>query len=392
MKFGAFHPPYHIPTGRNPQLLLQRDVELTQRYDDLGFDEIWFGEHHSCGTELISDPLVFIPYVAPQTKRIQLCTGVVSLPYHNPLWVADRIALIDQLTHGRLTVGVGPGVLTTDAHMIGLDQTTQREALAEDFEVLLALLRGAEPVTVSTARYTLNEARLQMLPSTELEFAVAATASPAGPRLAGRHGASLLSIGATMARHSAGGENALAKMWEIYEERCAEFGNTADRGTWRLVGPMHIAETRELAREQARHGIDAWFDYFVHTNSATHFSVAGETTDERIEWVVESGLGVIGTPEDAIEQINALVEQSGGFGTYLMMTHEWANWPDTLHSLDLFAEYVMPRFTGSADPLVRSERWAQERRGELAGGQEANVKKAFADYEAAKAARDADRA
>lgn len=388
MKFGVFHPPFHLPTGRNPQLLLRRDVEFVQMLDRLGFDEAWFGEHHSCGAELICDPLVFIPYVANLTTNIKLCTGVISLPYHNPLWVADRIVLVDHLTRGRMKVGLGPGVLTTDAHMIGLDPVTQRDAFAEDVDVLMHLLRSDEPLSIKTDRYTLQDARIQLKPYSDFELAVPAIASPTGPRVAGKHGMGMLSIGATMARHSSEGIDALGHMWNRYRDRCEEFGHVADRSGWRLVGPMHIAETKEAAEEQARHGIDAWFEYLSGTQAATHFQVAGTTTDERIAFVQESGMGVIGTPDDAIEQIDSLVSQSaGGFGAYLFMTHDWATWENTQRSYELFAEYVMPRYQGSLQSLLDSERWARESRDALGAAQAKSVQKSIEDDAAELAAR-----
>lgn len=388
MKFGVFHPPLHAPTGRNPQRLLQQDVELVKHLDRLGYDEIWIGEHHSCGTEIIADPLLFCAYAAPLTTNIDLCAGVVSLPYHNPLWVADRMILVDHLTRGRVKLGLGPGALTTDAYMIGLDQTTQREALEEDTGVLLQLLRGEEPVTITTARYTLQEARVQVAPYSDFEIALSASASPTGALIAGKHGLSLLSHGATLAAHSKSKVDKLALMWNAYAERCEQFGNTPDRSGWRLVGPMHIAETREAAIEQVRHGIDAGFDYFQNIIAATHFRVEGTTTEERIAFVIESGMGVIGTPDDAIAQIEHLIAQSkGGFGAYLFLAHEWANFANTIHSYELFAEYVMPHFQGLRQPLIDNANWSREVRDVLGRDQAENVQAAIARHEAEQAAR-----
>ena len=109
MRFGAFVPPHHVPTNQNITYSIARDTELVQHLDRLGFDEAWFGEHHSGGVEPISDPMMYIAHVAQVTQRIKLGTGVVSLPYHNPLWVADRFILLDHLTRGRAILGVGPG-------------------------------------------------------------------------------------------------------------------------------------------------------------------------------------------------------------------------------------------------------------------------------------------
>jgi limonene 1,2-monooxygenase len=380
LRFGVFHAPYHLPMTSSPQLALRRDVEFIQHLDRLGFDEAWIGEHHSCGCEIIGDPALFISHVAPQTRDIRLGTGVLSLPYHNPLWVADRIILLDHLTRGRAMLGLGPGALTTDAHMIALDPVEQRNALEEDADVLHRLL-GGETVSIKTDRYELVEARTQLRPYSDLETAVAAIASPTGPMLAGRYGSGILSIGATMSAMTPDGVDTLGMHWNAYEKQCATYGHTADRSTWRLVGPMHIAESREKAREDVRHGIDAWFDYMQDVQAAVHFNVAGRTTQERIDFVIDSGLGVIGTPDDAIKQIAKLQEQSkGGFGAYLVMTHEWANWHNTLRSFELLAERVIPAFNDQLPSLQSSAAWAQSRRDELGKAQIKSVENAIKKY------------
>jgi limonene 1,2-monooxygenase len=260
-----------------------------------------------------------------------------------------------------------------------------REALEVDADVLMHLLRSDEPITIETPRYTLAEARLQMDPFTypHPEVATAAIVSPSGPRLVGKHGIGMISVGATM---SEAGFDALGLHWNVVEERAAETGVETDRSKWRLVGPMHIAETRDEARRQVAHGIDAWFDYLQHTGSAPQLQVEGETTKERIEFVTETGMGVIGTPEDAIDQIERLIEQSnGGFGSYLMFAHNWANWQDTLNHYHLFANYVMPQFKGTLKKLKANEEWARTNRDELAERQWKAIQ-AFKDKHAAEGA------
>ena len=84
--------------------------------DMLGFEEAWIGEHHSCGHELIPDPMIFIAYAANHVPHMKLGTGVVSLPYHNPLWVADRALFLDRLLRGRFMLGLGPGALPDRRH------------------------------------------------------------------------------------------------------------------------------------------------------------------------------------------------------------------------------------------------------------------------------------
>jgi limonene 1,2-monooxygenase len=353
MRFGIFLAPFHKP-DENPTLALERDLEIVQWLDRLGYDEAWIGEHHSAGTEIIASPEVFIAAAAERTRHIRLGTGVSSLPYHHPLMLADRMVLLDHLTRGRTMLGVGPGALVSDAHMMGIDPSRQREMMAEALEAIMALLTSDEPVTRETDWFTLRDAKLQLRPYTQphFEVAVAAMVSPSGPQLAARFGASLLSISATTVE----GFTALGNHWDVMEERSAALGTTVDRSTWRLVGPMHIAETVEQARRDVEFGLLHWLRYFTQV-AALPLNIPDlgiEDLDVIVELMNASGLTVIGTPDMAIEAIRRLEKQSGGFGTYLFMAHEWANREATLKSYELFARHVAPAFQGQIDSLMAS--------------------------------------
>ena len=387
MRFGIFLPPHHVPVGQNPTYSLQRDAELVVRLDAMGFDEAWFGEHHSCGVELISDPMQFIAYMAPQTRTIKLGTGVLSLPYHNPYLVADSFVQLDHLTRGRAMMGVGPGALATDATTLGLDPADARAALETDVDVLMHLLTSDEPISIDTGRYKLQDARLQLdcYSDPHFEVATAAIVSPSGPRLVGKHGLGMISIGATM---SAAGFDALALHWNVVEERAAEFGTSPSRDRWRLVGPMHLADTKDQAIKDVEYGINQWFDYLQHTAAAPQLGVQGENTKERIEFVIESGMGVIGTVDDAITQIERLQEQSnGGFGCYLMFAHNWAPWDETLHHYHLFANHVIPRFKRTDRRLLANEAWTRSVREPLAAKQWDAINAWTAKHQAEREAR-----
>ncbi len=357
LKFGVFLAPFHS-LKEDPTLALERDLELVQYLDQLDYDYAWIGEHHSGGMEIIASPEVFIAAAAARTQHIKLGTGVSSLSYHHPLILADRIMQLDHLTRGRVAFGVGPGALPSDAHMMGIDPTRQRDMMLEGIEVLAPLLRG-ETVTRKTDWFELNEARLQLQSYSKphVEMAVASQTSPAGARAAGTHGLGLLSIGAT----TAGGFNALTTNWEIYARKAKEHGQPIDRARWSLVGPMHIAETRERAMANVRHGIDEWVTYF---KDVAALPVAPEGSDPAAA-LVESGLAVIGTPDDAIAQLKRLEEESGGFGAFLHMAHNWANWEDTMHSYRLFARYVAPAFRNRNASRHDSYGWAASRHGEF---------------------------
>jgi len=141
LRLGVFIPPFHA-LNENPTLSLERDLQLTQFADEIGLSEMWYGEHHSGGYENIASPELMVAAAAERTKRINLGTGVITLPYHNPLMVANRLCQLDHLTRGRLLFGAGPGLLTADAHMLGLDARESRDKLAEGIDVIMRLLRG----------------------------------------------------------------------------------------------------------------------------------------------------------------------------------------------------------------------------------------------------------
>ena len=364
LRFGIFLAPFHKP-GINPTLALQTDLELIQWLDRCGYDEAWFGEHHSAGTEISASPEIMIAVAAERTKNIKLGTGVVSLSYHNPLWVAERIVLLDHLTRGRVMFGAGPGSLPTDGTMIGLSQSQTRGLLEESLAIIVQLLTTEEPVTFKNDRWELQDARLHLRPYSNplFDIAVAAVASPTGPKLAGRHGIGMLSVGAT----TAAGFDALALHWDVLEEQANRYGKAVDRSKWRLVGMVHCAETKEQAYKDVEYGIEHWFRYMQSVAAFPQMAVGGSNAAEMIAFVNDSGLGAIGTPDMCAAQIDRLMKQSnGGFGAYLLLGHNWADPAATLRSYELIARHVMPQFQGQAHPTLDAAQRAAAVRPELA--------------------------
>jgi limonene 1,2-monooxygenase len=382
LRFGIFLAPFHKP-GINPTLALQTDLELVQWLDRCGYDEAWFGEHHSAGSELSASPEIFIAVAAERTKSIRLGTGVVSLSYHNPLWVAERIVMLDHLTRGRVMFGAGPGSLPTDGAMIGLSQTQTRGLMEQSLGVIMQLLTTEEPVTFKNDRWDLRDARLHLRPYSNplFDITAAAVASPTGPKLAGRYGIGMLSIGAT----TAAGFDALALHWDVLEEQAKVHGKAVDRSKWRLVGMAHCAETKEQAYKDVEYGIEQWFRYFQSVAAFPQMAVGGSNIREMISFVNDSGLGAIGTPDMCAEQIDRLMKQSnGGFGAYLLLAHNWANPAATLRSYELIAREVMPRFQGHAHPTIEAAQRAEAARPELAAVHAKAVETARERYAAEK--------
>ena len=357
MKFGIFLAPFHR-VGENPTLAMDRDMELIEWLDHLGYDEVWIGEHHSAGWELIASPEIFIAAAAERTRHIMLGSGVTSLPYHHPFLVAQRFVQLDHMTRGRVMLGVGPGLLPSDAMMLGIDPREQRRMMGDSLDVVLRLLRG-EVVTEKTDWFELRDAKLHLSPYSRphLEVAVAASVTPSGPRTAGRYGLSMLSPAAT----TQGGFNALAYHWGMLEETAAEHGRAVARDRWRLAGWCHVAETREQARRDVMFGLADFLYYFQQVVALPGIPETG-TAEECLEAMTAAGVAVVGTPDDLITQVERLEEQSGGFGAFLSITHDWANRDATRRSYELIARYVMPRFQDSTAYSQRSMEWVQANR------------------------------
>lgn len=339
LRFGLFFAPFHS-TRLNPTYAFERDLLLTEHLDRLGFEEIWYGEHHSGGMEMVAAPELMIAAAAQRTKYIKLCAGVKSLPYCNPYMLAETVAQLDHMTRGRFIFGVGPGALPSDAKMLAIPVNELRRRMEESLDTIVALMKG-ETVTKKTDWFDLREARLSVGCFTEpmTEIAVTSIRSPAGVVAAGRYGLGVLTLGpmndAVLDHHI---EN-----WRIHEAECRKHGHAADRGKWRITLMMHIAETREKAFADAAWGFPEYIDY-------THDIVPAPPAIPRgianpAQFAVENQIAIIGTPDDAIREIERVREKLGGFGAVLVFGNDLAPWPAQLRSFELIAEFVKPHFS-----------------------------------------------
>ncbi len=360
LRFGAFLAPHH-PIGENPTLQFQSNLELVQLLDHLGYEEFWCGEHHSTGWEIIASPELFLAAAAERTQRIKLGTGVVSLPYHHPFMVAQRMVQLDHQSRGRVIFGSGPGALPSDAHTLGIDPMVLRDRQDEAMGIIRRLFTENERFSYDSEWFKLRDAKLQLKPlQDDMEFAVASIVSPSGMTLAGKHRAGVLSIGSLTQE----GIRALPLQWSFAEESAAKHGNTVDRKDWRIVLNWHIAETRKEAREQAKHGL------MRHNNEYTIGTLAGgvgtiyKTPDEAVDGVAFSELStaVIGTPDDLVERIREMMEITGGFGCVIGFVHDWANRENTRRSWDMVARYVVPQVNGLLDDYFESHRFVTDNR------------------------------
>lgn len=339
MRHGVFLPPF-FSMEESPNAALHRSLELMEHLDRLGFHEAWIGEHHSAGMEIIASPELFIAAAAERTKYLRFGTGVVSLPYHNPLMVANRIIQLDHQTRGRIMFGAGPGLLSSDAWMLDIDPKVQRDRMEQALGAILRLFRG-ETVTEKTDWYSLRDARCHLLPYQDpmLEVSVASAVTPSGGRLAGKYGLGMLCVAAA----EGPGFEVLSTNWSAACEIAAENGRTMDRSRLRLVAPFHIAETREQAMADVRHGLQDYINY-TNNNQPRLFVPPGR---DPVDWWMEGRRGCIGTPDDAVAAIKALLDKQGEFGAMLNVIFQWVEPGPLKKSLELYQRYVMPQFDRS---------------------------------------------
>ncbi len=375
LRFGAFLAPFHA-LNENPTLMFERDLELIALLDRLGYDEAWIGEHHSGGFETIAAPEIFIAAAARETRHIRLGTGVRSLPYTHPFMLADAMVQLDHMTRGRAMFGVGPGALPSDAAQMGIDARQSRRMMNESLDVIIPLLEG-ERVSARTDWFTLDRAKLQHASYTRprMEMAVTSIRSPSGALLAGRYGLGLLSLGG----HSDDALAAYAKNWGIYEETMTAHGRVADRAKFRIAIQMHISDTREQALKDISFGVEQWGGY---ARDVLPLGPVPKEVTNVAEFVVGAKRAIVGTPDDAIREIEHMQAGSGGFGVVMFMCHDWADWEATRRSYELFARHVMPHFQGQVAGRQTSYDEAAARQPEFRAAALDGIATATEQYEA----------
>ncbi len=375
LKDGIFLAPFH-PLDEDPTLCIQRDLELIEHLDRLGYEEAWVGEHHSGGFEIIASPELFIAAAAERTKRIRMGTGVVSLPYHNPLTTANRILQLDHQTRGRVMFGVGPGLLPSDAFQMGIDPGQTRDRMVESLGVILRLFAG-ERVTHHAEWFDLVNATCQLKPYTwpHPEIAVASSITPSGGKLAGKHGFGLLCVAAT----HASGYDALGINWKIAQETAIANGKVMDPAKLRLVGPVHIAPTREEAWANVAFGGRKYAEYFARISRPGQ---PVDATGDPIRKMVDEGQAVVGTPDDAIAQILRLQEKQGDFGVFLQLAHNWADFDKTKKSYELWRRHVSPKINRMNTQRQDSFDWATGHAHEFIGAAVKAANATIAKHEA----------
>jgi limonene 1,2-monooxygenase len=365
MKFSVFMMPLHHPS-ENPALAFDRDISLIHLADELDFDEFFIGEHHSGGWETMPAPEMALAKASAQAHRIRLGTSVISAPFHHPFHIAERMAFLDHLTRGRAILGVGPCALVTDKKLFGLPDEKLHPMLAESVDIIVRLLESTEPIDYEGRFWSFKQMRLQLrsYQQPRMPLAIASSGNAISLELAGKYGMLFLSPAGKNVRNN----QTKAEQWNKVEAIAARHGTVTSRANWRLATCVHLADSKEEAWRDVEANIKRDMEYFVSIGlKAPYESYPGQPASEitprsgadRRDWI-------IGTPDEAIAQIERMQAETAGFGGLMLTSHEWTSSDKIRRSLELFARYVMPHFRGHTRGY--EDEWRRIQQASGAGG------------------------
>lgn len=352
MRFGVFTMPEHFP-WENITLSYERDLDEIVRSEKLGFDEYWIGEHHSGGYENVPVPEYMIAKASALTSRIQLGTGVVNLPYHDPFLVAERLAFLDHLTYGRLIYGFGAGGLPTDWNLFNMEPGEMRPRMEESMDIIQRLTAATEPISYEGAYWKGENRQIQVRPykGRMPEFTLAGLTGLGSFRGAGQRGWGALSVYFTPPRfaNNPSFPDLIAQGKAIDEAASAAGLDPLEaRRRWRVVREVYVSDDRNTAMNEIRRGVKQSYDYLFEVGLGPLMKLDETMPDADVtfEWMVENIPWIVGSPDDCTRQIQELYEEVGGFGTFVLNSRDWVTMDRFFRSLELFARNCMPALEG----------------------------------------------
>ena len=362
IKLGLFTMPFHHP-ARDYAQILEEDQEAIVLADQLGFSEAFVGEHLSSGSERITSPLVFLATLIPRTRQIRLGTGVINLPQIHPALVAAHAAMFDQLCRGRLIFGIGSGGLASDLELFALGQPELRPLMVqESIDTILRLWTEPPPYRIEGQFWKIrlehaiwpefgvgSMPRPYQTPHPPIAVSIL-TPNSESARLAGSRGWIPVSGNFFHRRYLRG-------HWERYLEGCEAAGRRPDPGIWRVSRSVLVAPTDAEAEDYLADpdsGLSFYYKFFIHSFSHGRKALYmvkpdPELPDDAVTVdAVKRGMMIAGSPDRVLDQLVALREEIGHFGTLLMAGHDWDRPALWRRSMTLLANDVMPRLARHA--------------------------------------------
>lgn len=355
MEIGYFTMPLH-PPGSKLSDTLTEDLEQLQFLDRVGFSEAWVGEHFTAGWENIAAPDLLLAMALPLTKTIKLGIGVSCLPEHDPFVLAHRIAVLDNLAKGRFYWGIGAGSFIGDFEAFGIDAKSGEHRILtnESLDFILNIWNNPQAGDYQNSRWKFR------IPEPQHDVALGIHTKPfqqphppiavAGItensetlKIAGERDWIPMSINFVP-------NHILKSHWLSVEEGAGKVGKTAERSKWRIARDLYIADTTEEARTEVRNGTLSrdFTDYFFKMVPKIRGNLdifkkdkSMPDSDVTVDYMIDN-LWIVGSPDDAARQIIELYEDVGGFGTLLVMGHEWKPIEKWQNSIKLLKNEVIP--------------------------------------------------
>ncbi len=363
IKLGMFTMPMHHP-DRDYRALLAEDQEAIVLADRLGFSEAYVGEHFSSWSERITSPLMFFATLIDRTKQIRFGTGVLNLPQAHPVSVAAHAAMFDQLCKGRFIMGIGPGGLVSDLEIFDLGQAELRpQMVLESIETVLKLWAQDPPYEIDGKFWKISLTkgiwpdfkvgtipRPYQKPHPPIALSLITPNSSSG-KTAGERGWIPISGQFFHKRYLRG-------HWEKYVEGCEAAVRRPDPDIWRVSRSILVTETDAQAEDYLAdpdNGLSFYYTFFHHSFSQGRKALFMlkpdlEVPDEDITMdIIKRALIIAGSPRRVLDQLVALREETGHFGTLLMGGHDWDQPKLWQRSMELLANDVMPKFSKHAD-------------------------------------------
>jgi alkanesulfonate monooxygenase SsuD/methylene tetrahydromethanopterin reductase-like flavin-dependent oxidoreductase (luciferase family) len=362
VKLGMFTMPFHHP-DRDYATILEEDREAIILADALGFSEAYVGEHFSSWSERITSPLIFLASVIDRTRQIRFGTGVINLPQLHPATVAAHAAMFDQLCRGRFIMGIGPGGLVSDMELFAVGRPELRpQMVLESIDMVLKLWAQDPPYAIEGRFWTISlkdniwpEFRVGWVPRPYQQphppIALSlVTPNSSSARTAGERGWIPVSGNFFHRRYLRG-------HWERYAEGCEAAGRRPDPSIWRVARCILVTATDAEAEDylaDPTNGLSYYYRFFRHSFAEGRKALFMlkpdlDMPDEALTVdAIKRSQVIAGSPQRVLDQLVALREEIGHFGTLLMAGHDWDRPQMWRRSMELLAKEVLPRFARHA--------------------------------------------
>lgn len=356
MKLGFFTMPIH-PIDRDYVQTLKEDREAFLLADRLGFSEAYCGEHLTDKAENITNSMLFLASLVHDTKTVKLGTGTTNLTHTHPVLVAAHAAMLDHMLEGRFLFGISPGALATDVEALGILDEDRNAIFAEAIDTIIRIWTGDAPYKIKGGRWAVSTERTQY-PEIGMGYLPKPYQKPHPPILGtvvapyskgviemGKKGFIPISANFLQAKW-------VATHWENYEQGCKEVGRAADRADWRVARSIFVADDERTALEYGKNAPNSPYRFYysqlfkklLRGGRQGAFKVDRDQPDEEltVDFVVDT-LVIAGTVDSVVDQLLALRETTGDFGTLLYAGKDWTDPKLARRSMELMATEVMPR-------------------------------------------------